>query len=826
MRLLDLAVENVRGICTLPLRPEGRNLVIWGPNGCGKSGVVDALDFLLTGQISRLTGTGTEGVFLEQHGPHMGHVAADATVRAKLLIQEDSQPIEVEISRNMARPGNLECDEAVRPLVDKVLAVAQRGQYVLTRRELHRYVVARAGERGEQVQRLLNISEVEEIRRALVSAKRQLADGRLAVQREVGRGQATVAATLGLASYDGGAALQRVNDLRAALGGQPIKALSRTTLKDGLAPPAAPSSEGGAIDRKAAERAIASLRALVDPAHPADRILTAHRDLGAIVNQVKEQPQMLRDLTVRQLIEMGIDLIDDSGACPLCETPWPEDKLRKHLEGRLSQANVAAEQQKTIDELSSLLAGPADVAAANVQNLLTVAAGLGIQEKCQSLIAWQSDLGKFLTALESPLEKYAELSSTESDIVRFFAPFDVTETLRVIEADVSSCCPERPPEWTAWDTLTTLESNTKVLESSESYLSRITRAENRAGVLLECFETARNGVLSKLYDEVNDRFVSLYRQLHKDDEGTFTAKLEPAGPALKLAVDFYGLGQYPPQALHSEGHQDSMGLCLYLALAERLTTGLIDLIVLDDVVTSVDEGHRREICRVLATEFPDRQFLITTHDKSWAFSLRSEGVVTQRNLVQFFGWNVRTGPKWDNNLDTWLHIEQHIERNEIPDAASELRRASEQFFTLACASLLARVVCKPRADWELGDVLHPAVEQYGALIKTAKDAANSWNEKDQIQSLSDLEAVAAEVKQRTGADMWQVNASVHYNNWHNLGPADFGVVAEAFHDLWNLFRCPKCEGMLHVVVSPDTAVQEAVRCNCGHTTWNLKKRSP
>jgi hypothetical protein len=32
-------------------------------------------------------------------------------------------------------------------------------------------------------------------------------------------------------------------------------------------------------------------------------------------------------------------------------------------------------------------------------------------------------------------------------------------------------------------------------------------------------------------------------------------------------------------ALHSEGHQDSMGICLYLVLAERLNRGLLALVL-------------------------------------------------------------------------------------------------------------------------------------------------------------------------------------------------------------------------------------------------------
>ena len=59
MRLTQLTVQNVRGLPDLTLNLDGKNIVIWGPNGAGKSCVVDAIDFLFTGKISRLMGEGT-----------------------------------------------------------------------------------------------------------------------------------------------------------------------------------------------------------------------------------------------------------------------------------------------------------------------------------------------------------------------------------------------------------------------------------------------------------------------------------------------------------------------------------------------------------------------------------------------------------------------------------------------------------------------------------------------------------------------------------------------------------------------------------------------
>ncbi len=94
-----------------------------------------------------------------------------------------------------------------------------------------------------------------------------------------------------------------------------------------------------------------------------------------------------------------------------------------------------------------------------------------------------------------------------------------------------------------------------------------------------------------------------------------------------------GEGTHPPHALHSEGHQDSMGICLYLALAEELTEGYIDLIIWDDVMMMSGCTHRRQICHLLADFFKGNQFFITTHDQTWARQLRLEGVVSSKGMV-------------------------------------------------------------------------------------------------------------------------------------------------------------------------------------------------
>ena len=67
----SVVIKEFRGIRDLTLNFKGKNFAICGPNGTGKSGVVDALEFVLTGNISRLSGEGKGGISLKKHGPHV-----------------------------------------------------------------------------------------------------------------------------------------------------------------------------------------------------------------------------------------------------------------------------------------------------------------------------------------------------------------------------------------------------------------------------------------------------------------------------------------------------------------------------------------------------------------------------------------------------------------------------------------------------------------------------------------------------------------------------------------------------------------------------------
>jgi len=330
-------------------------------------------------------------------------------------------------------------------------------------------------------------------------------------------------------------------------------------------------------------------------------------------------------------------------------------------------------------------------------------------------------------------------------------------------------------------------------------------------------------VLAGLYATVQEDFARLYGLINHSDEREFTAKLVPSMGKLSFDVDFYGRGFFPPGAYHSEGHQDAMGLCLYLALMRHLQGSGFTFAVLDDVLMSVDTGHRREVCALLKKEFPHTQFVITTHDSVWIRHMKTEGLIAARSGVQFRKWNVDHGPtQWDDR-DVWTEIGDYLQKNDVRAAAALLRNYLEYTAAELCHRLRAPVEFRGDAQYQLGELLPAAISHMRKLYRSAKDAAGTWNQKEVVKTLTDRESEFANLVQASQVEQWQMNVAVHFNTWDNLTTQDFTPVVKAFSELLAGFACSECHAFLRV--SPERETAELLRCECGQMSINLRKKN-
>ncbi len=828
MKIHSLEIKNIRGIPDLRIEPSKKSLVIYGPNGSGKSAVIDAIDFLLTGRIARLVGEGTDGVSLRSHGPHIDKVADLSEVEVSAEIQITGVSELISISRKMSQPSSLVYDQKYESSLSSVIELLDRGQHVFTRRELLKLITAKASTRAQEIQKVLKLGDLEAIRKNLVSVFNEAKKEDKAASLRLEISKKDVLSITGNSIYGVPETLEFVNEQRKILGAENLAELKSAYLKKDIAPI---QSNVKSVNHEELNNRVKALKQ-VELSVLFAEIEKHDLVLRSTLKSIREDAQANWDSARHQLTKDGIKLIRKSGECPLCDVDWQGEELKEYLETRIETQRERQEKLTTHADGVSQQANSVSLKISQLNELISsvketerAKASVLISESTKSLEEWQKKLSQLKAALVKPLDTYTDEEFASTDVKTLYSPSLMDTILDNFKAEVKKLFPEATPEQTAWDNLTKLTERVRLVEDGQLEVNTTAIILNRATVLGQAYVSARDTILDGLYDKIKHRFVGLYREMHGPDEKDFEASFTPQDAGLNLEVDFYGRGQHPPHAMHSEGHQDSMGVCLFLALSEHLNIGLIDLTILDDIVMSVDTGHRRAFCDVIVKNFTDRQFIITTHDTMWANQLKSAGIVPGKQMLKFSNWDVHSGPDVHYEADMWGRIQKDLDNDDVPAAAAKLRRGMEEFSRYVCHSLKASVPYTIDDAGSLGDFLPAAIGRYSDLLKAAIKSAESWGQTEVVVELKQVDANRIAVVQRTNAEQWNVNKAVHFNEWANFQKDDFVHVIEAFKDLYeNVFSCPieSCQSVLHVTFNG--ATKTGLRCKCGNINWNLVKK--
>ena len=309
MRILEFTIQNVRGLPDLQLKLNSKNVVIWGPNGAGKSCVVDAIDFLFTGRISRLMGEGTSGITLPRHGPHIDHEPVYASVIAIVQLEGIAQPIE--LSRCMAQPDELVCPDEAKASLANTRDLMRRGGVVLTRRDILRYVAAEAGKRANEIEELLHLKDVDDVRSSLVRARTELTRNERAAQRAIETAKAEVNVTLGLPNFSDDGLMEAVNESRQSLGGGAVTAQISCGFKESIVSPAARESDPRSVNMSIFLQAVQNVRGAA-PSSLVPELAKNDEDLRRNIAELQANPDLLAELERLGLMEHASQFVEDS----------------------------------------------------------------------------------------------------------------------------------------------------------------------------------------------------------------------------------------------------------------------------------------------------------------------------------------------------------------------------------------------------------------------------------------------------------------------------------------------------------------------------------
>lgn len=175
MHIRRIEIENIRGITHWEEEFEDENVRILGPNGSGKSSVIQSVEFVLTGDISRLRGSGTQDIPFPEYASHMEAEPDEAWVEATFAHEGEQ---DVAVKRLVSEPNNPEVIEPaglneIPDWLDDQMAAAELGHSILDRDRLLRFVTAPEGKRGDRIDELFGLGDVDEKRKSVKHAERK-----------------------------------------------------------------------------------------------------------------------------------------------------------------------------------------------------------------------------------------------------------------------------------------------------------------------------------------------------------------------------------------------------------------------------------------------------------------------------------------------------------------------------------------------------------------------------------------------------------------------------------------------------------------------------
>jgi DNA repair exonuclease SbcCD ATPase subunit len=354
IRIQKIQIHEFRGIRDLTIDLRGENFAVCGPNGTGKSGVVDAIEFALTGNISRLSGRGTGELSIKDHGPHVDSRSKPEQAYVALTFKVVATNKEATITRTVKTPSKPTITPDDTNVKAAIEHLAQHPEFVLSRRELIQYVLAEPSKRSEEVQALLRMEKIESLRGTLQKICNAHTKGIKPLENARNIAKDSLLTALGVTKWSTPEVLAEVNKRRVALGLAELKEIEKdTSFKDGLATVEG-SETASRIPKAQALKDIEALQKLLnglqDQALIEDRAATL-KDL----NDLNADADSLGKLTHETLLQSALKLYDEEH-CPVCDTEWKPEAFKEIVNQKLQKLAAVKEKKENLEKKISPIA--------------------------------------------------------------------------------------------------------------------------------------------------------------------------------------------------------------------------------------------------------------------------------------------------------------------------------------------------------------------------------------------------------------------------------------------------------------------------------------
>jgi len=661
------AFRGSAGTFVLPFERGKRLTLVYGENGTGKTTICDGLEFLAKGDVGSLNDKGM-GKSLEKYWPSATKTLADIRVA---LERHDGTSFR----------GHFEGKQPVFEPAGSPPVIE-----LLRRRQITDLVETQPAERYKALKRFIDVEGIEKSEDALRGHLKQVEAERTSAAHEERSQYAFLHDLFESAGKPSGST---AIEWAEALIDEPQDNLA-AELK------AAGTLVAVITALSAYPELLARRREALDLAHKQfnDAAAVMESAVGAVGSDAAETVQLLA--AGRAFLHSH----PETTVCPLCESPDRADDLADAIEVRLKRLAAVQNAQGTLAKARSSLSR----SKASLSELEGSYAGsLTDYASARAAFAWGTNYIFPSTdppALIADLEQWLQTTVSAAD------------SWKQAEADLRSGNQRREGVKRALNRFNTSRTRKKNTETLKPHLESA----------LEICERTRRTFTDKVMGEIAEEVGNLYEQVHPGEGlDKIAFALDPKKRAsIAMQAEFAGK-DVPPTAYFSQSHLDTLGLCVFLALALR--EGAAEkILVLDDVLGSVDEPHvDRIIAMLYNTSQRFRHTIITTHYRPWREKFRWGRLRPDQScqFVELTGWALDGGMRTRNMLPEIARLRMLLADPEpdlqaIVGKAGVILEEALDFVTLQYGCSVPR---RHGAAYTLGDLLPSVNGKLRAALK-------------------------------------------------------------------------------------------------------------
>lgn len=754
-RIEKLCLDNFRGAtCNVEIEFDTSKpaVMVFGENGTGKSTIVDGIDFVCNGNLGSLEDRSI-GQSKIQHVPSLN--AQPSEVGVSIVFGGDTW--QATLSSRGASISGPRCRPSAR---------------ILRRSQILDVINAQPSERYQAIQSFVEVPGIQRSEDRLREAKRTAeADLNAAVRAQ----QQTVDA------------LQNYWKAEGSKGEDALKWAAQESQKE-------------AGDLKSTVDSLNSILSAISNAISArtqlGRAEEQHRSternqkqaeeaLLKAVSESKGAEALTSLIQILQDAEKFMEEKETINSCPVCEQDIDGKDLRLRITQRLQSMQDVIALKNDLENAKRATANKVAIVkqcreylVVAIQKLSEVAAESDAQQVNKLGIDW------------SPFSQSAEMDHTtqtqDEQIIEL-----AHNALEIIETCQESLKTDCATTQKSLNQLNAIKGHFTTVEEKTEAAVELDKLSKRLSEMLEVVERQRKKYVEDILASMSNDIEEMYLKVHPNENiGGIRFFLNPQYQhSLEFDGRFEDAEGIPPGAYYSESHLDTLGVCMFLALAKHFIDANT-VVVLDDVVTSIDQAHMERFMNLLHDEAANfNQLIITTHYRPWRDRYRyARGPAANVQLIELLHWSLPRGIRHTKTKLSVEELQEYVQQEPMDRqiVSSKAGILLESLLDHIALLYKCRIARKPEPYYTLGELTGCIGRQLRRALKSqfVSEDGSSVTEATLEPILTRIGSLASWIRNQVGCH-WNISGM-------DVADTEVEDLANTMIELANALVCENC----------------------------------